>query len=249
MLHVAAYANSVNVARMLVAEGHDVNCANIAGNTPLHIAAQYNGWEVADLLISHGAEINTINNEGQTPLDVAVAYENKQLIELLELTQGKICSSPCIETNQIIIKTILENTQMSERAIFITEYDAKRLLDIINDPSKLQHREPDCLKSLEKELSRAQIVASKEIPPDVVTMNSSVCVIDMETGEEESYTLVFPDDADVIEGRISILAPIGTAMLGYKAGDSFEWDVPGGKRHLKIKEIVYQPESSGDYHL
>jgi regulator of nucleoside diphosphate kinase len=63
------------------------------------------------------------------------------------------------------------------------------------------------------------------------------------------YTLVFPEDADHTHNKISILAPIGTAMLGYRVGDIFEWKVPDGVSKMKIKEILYQPESSGDYHL
>jgi regulator of nucleoside diphosphate kinase len=61
--------------------------------------------------------------------------------------------------------------------------------------------------------------------------------------------LVFPENADLKQGKVSILAPIGTAMLGYEVGDIFEWDVPAGKRRLKVKRIIYQPEASGDYHL
>jgi regulator of nucleoside diphosphate kinase len=62
-------------------------------------------------------------------------------------------------------------------------------------------------------------------------------------------TLVFPDDADIDQNRISVLAPIGTAMLGYSVGDAFEWQVPAGLTRFKVKEILYQPEASGDYHL
>ncbi|KAB2835548.1 MAG: transcription elongation factor GreAB, partial [Candidatus Brocadia sp.] len=76
-----------------------------------------------------------------------------------------------------------------------------------------------------------------------------VVLQDLETGEEETYTLVFPENADIARGKISILAPIGTAMLGYEAGDAFEWKVPAGKRRLKVKQILYQPEAAGDYHL
>jgi regulator of nucleoside diphosphate kinase len=138
---------------------------------------------------------------------------------------------------------------MNKRAIFITEFDSKRLHAIIDNPGSLDHPQPESLRSLKDELARAQIVAPEDIPPDVVTMNSIVHLVDMETGEEETYTLVFPSDANVSEYRISVLAPIGTAMLGYRAGDTFIWPVPGGKRHLRVKEVLYQPEAAGDYHL
>lgn len=93
------------------------------------------------------------------------------------------------------------------------------------------------------------MVALRDIPGDVITMNSKAVLIDLDTGEEMSYTLVFPHDADIDQHKISIFAPIGTAMLGYSVGDTFEWRVPAGLRRLKVKEILYQPEASGDYHM
>jgi regulator of nucleoside diphosphate kinase len=64
-----------------------------------------------------------------------------------------------------------------------------------------------------------------------------------------TWTLVFPEDADIDQNRISVLAPIGTAMLGYSVGDTIEWPVPEGLRRIQVKEILYQPEAAGDYHL
>jgi regulator of nucleoside diphosphate kinase len=93
------------------------------------------------------------------------------------------------------------------------------------------------------------IVTPQEIPPTVVTMNSTIELVDMDTKETETYTLVFPDDADISKGKISILAPIGTAMLGYEIGDVFEWEVPAGKRRLRVERIIYQPEASGNFDL
>jgi regulator of nucleoside diphosphate kinase len=138
---------------------------------------------------------------------------------------------------------------MIERTIFITKNDAERLSRLVDDPSVREHREQEYLESLMDELSRAQVVAQEDIPPDVVTMNSTVHLIDMDTGEEETYTLVFPGDADLGKMRISVLAPIGTAMLGNRSGDTLTWAVPDGERHLRVKEVVYQPEAFGDYHL
>lgn len=135
---------------------------------------------------------------------------------------------------------------MNRRAICITEDDARRLRELVENPSLLDHREPESLESLRNELERADIVDSAEIPPDVVTMNSTVRLVDMETGEQEIVSLVFPPDADIDEGRISVLAPVGTAILGYRVGDTFTWAVPGGERQLRVKEVVYQPEAFGD---
>ena len=68
-------------------------------------------------------------------------------------------------------------------------------------------------------------------------------------GEEETYTLVYPENMDMSQGKVSILAPIGTAMLGYRVGDVFEWEVPAGNRRLKVEKLLYQPEDSGDFDL
>jgi regulator of nucleoside diphosphate kinase len=99
---------------------------------------------------------------------------------------------------------------------------------------------------LAEEIEKASVVLPDQIPSDVITLNSTARLIDRETREETVYSLVFPENADTSQGKISILAPIGTAMLGYKAGDTFEWDTPGGKRIIHVKEILYQPEAAGN---
>ncbi len=138
---------------------------------------------------------------------------------------------------------------MNNRTIFITELDLKRLRELIADSGSTSYRNSSYLKQLDEELRRGQVVAPQDVPGDVVTMNSRVRLTDVESGEEMEYTLVFPQDADPSQGKISILAPIGTAMLGYRVGDVFAWSVPDGVRQLKVAEILYQPESSGDYEL
>lgn len=138
---------------------------------------------------------------------------------------------------------------MSGKPIHITQFDLERLRKLFLDLQSTDYRKSEYLERLQAEIERAEVVAPKDIPEDVITMNSTVCLEDLDTKEEEIYTLVFPEDADISKGKISILAPIGTAMLGYEVGDSFEWEVPAGKRRLRVKKILYQPESSGDYNL
>ncbi len=138
---------------------------------------------------------------------------------------------------------------MTEKQIVITELDRKRLVDLILDAQSGEYRGSVYLDKLRGELHRAQIVTPQDIPADTITMNSKVALLDLDTREEEIYTLVYPENADSAEGKISILAPVGTAMLGYRVGDVFEWDVPAGKRRLKVDRILYQPESAGDYDL
>ena len=138
---------------------------------------------------------------------------------------------------------------MSSKPIHITQFDLKRLRKLLFDAQSTDYRKSEYLEKLQMEINRAEVVSPKDIPSDVVTMNSTVCIEDLDTKEEEISTLVFPENADLSQGKISILAPIGTAMLGYEVGDSFEWDVPAGKRRLRVKKILYQPEASGDYDL
>lgn len=136
---------------------------------------------------------------------------------------------------------------MSGKPIQITALDQERLRKLLLDAQTTEYRKSEYLEKLRMELDRAEIVDPQEVPPTVVTMNSTVSLVDMDTGEEETYTLVFPEDADISKGKISVLAPIGTAMLGYEIGDVFEWDVPAGKRRLRVEKILYQPEASGDF--
>ncbi|NJC97581.1 MAG: nucleoside diphosphate kinase regulator [Anaerolineales bacterium] len=138
---------------------------------------------------------------------------------------------------------------MSEKTIHITELDRQRLIDLIMDAQSGEYRGSVYLEKLRGELDRAQIVLPQEIPTDVITMNTKVALLDLDTQEEEIYTLVYPENANSTEGKVSILAPIGTAMLGYRVNDVFEWEVPAGKRRLKVDKILYQPEASGDYEL
>lgn len=138
---------------------------------------------------------------------------------------------------------------MKNRSVYITEQDMKRLQELIEAEKGLNVAKGSDLQVLEAELDRARLLAPSAVPEDVVTMNSKVELIDLDTGTAMTYTLVFPDKADIDENKISVLAPIGTAILGYRTGDVFEWQVPEGSRRLKIKKILYQPESAGDDHL
>ncbi len=136
---------------------------------------------------------------------------------------------------------------MKERTIYITELDRKRLVERLLSSESVPEIDQDNLAELEQELLRAEIVPPREIPGDVVTMNSTVRLKDLDTGKEVTYTLVFPADANAAENRISVLAPIGTALIGYRVGNVITWKVPAGRRRLKVEEILYQPEKAGDF--
>ena len=131
------------------------------------------------------------------------------------------------------------------RTIYITQPDMNRLRSLIE--SIKSSRED--IKSLSAELEQARVVPQSEIPPDVITMNSKAQVRDLDDNELMTYTLVFPGKANVDEGLISVLAPIGTAMLGHRVGDEFEWHVPAGPIRLRVESVLYQPEAAGHFNL
>ncbi len=104
--------------------------------------------------------------------------------------------------------------------------------------------------ALEEELGRAVTVPSDQIPANVVTMNSKVRFRDEVSGEESEVTLVYPQDANADEGKVSVLAPVGSALLGLSAGQTIEWEMPTGKtRKFKIVSVLYQPDAAGEYDL
>lgn len=138
---------------------------------------------------------------------------------------------------------------MRERRIFITDTDRDRLEKLLLGTRRWSNRDKEHLQALEEELDKAHTVESKDIAGDVVTMRSQVRVKDLRSGAEMDLSVVFPSEADSEHRKISVLAPVGTALLGYRAGDTVEWTVPGGLRRLKIERILYQLEAAGDYHL
>ena len=138
---------------------------------------------------------------------------------------------------------------MSKKLIYITDDDMKRLKELIMVAREFGKENEKYLRDLEGELVRGKVVKSQDIRNNIITMNSKIRLRNIDTQEEMIYQLVFPDNADVNQSKISILAPIGTALLGYKVGDIIEWKVPAGLTKLKVEEILYQPEAAGDYHL
>jgi len=136
---------------------------------------------------------------------------------------------------------------MSKRPeITISSRDADRLYDLIES---LPADTVPGINELEAELSRANIVEPQDVPPTVVTMNSTVKFYVESTQSEFELTLVYPDDVDASGKTISILAPVGSALLGLSQGDEIEWPKPGGgSLKVRISEVTYQPERVGEYH-
>ncbi len=131
------------------------------------------------------------------------------------------------------------------KTIYITKLDLERLREVVNSSYK-DSRNHKYIELLKEELDKAQVVEPKDIPGDVISMRSKVLLAD-DHGKEITIQLVYPDEADISSGKISVLAPVGTAILGERVGQNIDWEVPGGIKTYTIKEILYQPESSGNY--
>ena len=134
---------------------------------------------------------------------------------------------------------------MELRDISITEYDLRRLKELVQVGISFGERDRESLEKLQNELDRAHIVDPTAVPDDVVTMNSRVRFKDLDTNQDKVYMLVFPSEAKLELQKISVLAPIGTAILGCGVGDTVEWRVPSGIKRVRIEEILYQPEAEG----
>ena len=136
---------------------------------------------------------------------------------------------------------------MAQPNIMITKLDAERLEALID---RLPNNSAPGIEKLQDELLRATIVDSKDIPPDVVTMNSTVTFRIDNNGKEFSLKLVYPKDVDGNADKISILAPIGSALIGMREGATIAWPVAGGDTHdVIIVSVDDQPERSGNFAL
>src|SRR5688572_20258012 len=136
------------------------------------------------------------------------------------------------------------STSTTKQDLVISETDYDRLSHLLG---RQQHR-----SMLAAELDRGKVVAPADVPKGVVTMHSRVRVRHVgDAGGEgpETYTLVYPADADFGAGKLSVLAPMGTALLGARAGQEVEFEAPGGAQRIKVMKVLYQPEAAGDFHL
>lgn len=129
--------------------------------------------------------------------------------------------------------------------IVVSSLDAERLARLLE--SLPEQADPE-REALEAELVRAHVVDPKDVPPDVVTMNSTVKFRIQSSEKDFFLTLVYPKDVDPKGGTVSVLAPVGSALLGLSIGDEIEWPKPGGGvLHVRIEDVLYQPERAGDY--
>jgi regulator of nucleoside diphosphate kinase len=126
--------------------------------------------------------------------------------------------------------------------IVMTHDDYNRLRALLD---RMPAQDRHYFQDLRRELGRALRIASSDVPADVVTMGSTVHLRELETDEPWTFTVCFPEEADIREDRISVLSPVGTAIIGCRLGDVVDWPVPGGKVRIRIESIAYQPEAAG----
>lgn len=132
---------------------------------------------------------------------------------------------------------------METQNIQITQSDFDKLQALLRNFPITRPEDKATREALSKELERAEIRSSDDIPPDVITLNSCARLRNLKTGDILELTIVLPDQVDLNKGHISILAPLGTAMLGYRKGDIFEWTLPGGLSRFLVEKILFQPEA------
>jgi regulator of nucleoside diphosphate kinase len=133
--------------------------------------------------------------------------------------------------------------------LLINRLDYARIKKCINDSKQFKSISSAESESLLKELESAEIVEPEAMPSNVVTMNSIVKLSFINNTKQVQFQIVYPNQANLKENKISIFSPIATALIGYKVADEIEWIVPAGLTKIKINEIIYQPEAAGDYNL
>lgn len=134
--------------------------------------------------------------------------------------------------------------------IFLTDLDAIRLRSMARQLIGARGDARNHGEELFELIDTAEVVPANAITPDVVTMNSTVVYDDAGEGPVETLTLVYPERADVALGRVSVLSPLGLALIGIRAGERVSFETPGsGLRSVRVRKVVYQPEAAGDWTL
>ncbi|MEA5113632.1 MAG: nucleoside diphosphate kinase regulator [Geobacteraceae bacterium] len=141
------------------------------------------------------------------------------------------------------------NQSSEKKTIYITEADKAKLEKLLAEEILKADDGFSRLEGLTKELMKAKVVDSADVPSNVITMNSKVLLKQLDSGKSEEYVLVFPKHANDKINMVSILSPIGTAIIGCRVGDVFGVKTQDGERQMMVEQILYQPEAAGDYHL
>lgn len=135
------------------------------------------------------------------------------------------------------------------RTITLNSLDLSRIQGCIKEAMQVNSISKIEAAALIKELNSATIVKPEQIPSNVVTMNSIVRISFLNANKTIEFQIVYPNQANVKNNKISIFSPIATALIGYKIGDEIDWIVPAGVTKIRIENIVYQPEAAGHYNV
>jgi regulator of nucleoside diphosphate kinase len=135
-----------------------------------------------------------------------------------------------------------------EKTMFITVNDYQRITGLIEFAS-VKNKNPEIANRLLQELKVAKTFPQDRISDNIVTMNSRARLREITSGREIEITITYPQDADSREQKVSVLSPIGVALLGCREGDVTSWRVPGGVGRFKVEKVIYQPEAAGHYYL
>jgi regulator of nucleoside diphosphate kinase len=201
-----------------------------------------------------------VTGEGADPY-VAIGDASARLHEAVSRALGRRrrmarsgASPPRVAPRHSATSPAVEKTEPDAGAvdrvgdIVVTAADNERLRTLIR--LRRDSGDRDVAEALADELDRAEVVPAERIAGNVVTMNSRVVFRDEETGENREISLVYPEDSSPEHGRISILAPVGTALLGLSVGQTIDWPLPQGRlKRYRVIEVVYQPEAAGHLHL
>jgi regulator of nucleoside diphosphate kinase len=155
-----------------------------------------------------------------------------------------------VRPDYAIQETTMEATHTAETlpTLHITERDLARLREVVDE--HIDGRLAEAADVLDRELERALVVPADRIASDVVTMRSRVVVEDVDTAKRRDLVLSYPREADIAEGKVSVLAPVGLALLGLRVGDTIRWPMPRGRHaELRLVAVDYQPEAAGQYDL
>lgn len=137
---------------------------------------------------------------------------------------------------------------MSETVLNLSTFDIQRIEPLVAR-NMTANVLPKHLDALMGKIYSCEEIPPVAVPPYIVTMNSQVRLTDLATGKESVCTLVFPQDADASEGRISVLAPLGASLFGVKVGATVDVPTPVDSRRYLVKELLFQPEAAGQYNL
>ncbi len=135
------------------------------------------------------------------------------------------------------------------KKLIVNRLDYARIKKSISDARQFNSISKADADKLISELDSASIVEPESVPSDVVTMNSIVKLSFLNNDKQVQFQIVYPDQSNFRENKISIFSPIATALIGYRVNDEIEWIVPSGLTRIRIDEIIYQPEAAGHLNL